>query len=158
MTTPLSRPWAGMAMKWAPSTSTRGRKWIEAVLCRDREEVERAGGTPPEEDGPLGNLESASLLQKGDGKLREDTSPRLVLNNVRVNEEEDSSLLPPAIPSPSSRAVTCTSRNGRSALLLSRRLLKGCWEEAGPVTRFLNSKWDMLRLMDSAPAETLKPR
>ena len=89
MTTPLSRPWAGMAMKWAPSTSTRGRKWIEAVLCRDREEVERAGGTPPEEDGPLGNLESASLLQKGDGKLREDTSPRLVLNNVRVNEEED---------------------------------------------------------------------
>ena len=102
MTTPLSRPWAGMAMKWAPSTSTRGRKWIEAVLCRDREEVERAGGTPPEEDGPLGNLESASLLQKGDGKLREDTSPRLVLNSVRVNEEEDYSLLPPAIPSPSS--------------------------------------------------------
>lgn len=29
MTIPPSRPWAGMAMKWAPSTCTQGRKWTQ---------------------------------------------------------------------------------------------------------------------------------
>lgn len=65
MTTPPSRPWAGMAMKWAPSTSTRGRKWIEAGLCRGGEEVEWAGGhllryLQRSDEGPWPNLEEMS--------------------------------------------------------------------------------------------------
>lgn len=41
MTILPSRPWAGMAMKWAPSMSNRGRKWIQGSAWQGKEGVGR---------------------------------------------------------------------------------------------------------------------
>lgn len=37
MTTPPSRPWDGLAMKWAPSTSSPGRKWIQSSVWQGKD-------------------------------------------------------------------------------------------------------------------------